>query len=81
MYDVVTTENVRSRVTVWVSRAGQDRVKAMAAGRSTDETTIKPAAVYREVLAAGLRALAADCAAGHRGPIRSGGCGHCGRTV
>lgn len=64
-----------------MSDAGRAVVEGMAAASSTEEVSVTPSDVYRTLLAEATRARAADCARAHRGPVRLGRCGHCGRTT
>ncbi len=61
--------------------AGHDRIVAMAAAQSDDFTTVRPVEVYRVLLAEAMTARGRACSPTHRGPIRAGTCGHCGRPT
>lgn len=66
---------------MWVSEAGHERVVAMAAASTTDAVEVTQSDVYRTLLAEAVTARGRDCASSHRGPVRSGMCGHCGRQA
>jgi hypothetical protein len=78
--DGVLPSRERRRVTVWIARAGHERVVAIAAAGSTGDITVTASDVLRTLLSEGLAAWARDCSMTHRGPISGGHCGHCGRA-
>ena len=61
--------------------AGHDRIVVMATALSDDFTTVRPVEVYRALLAEAVAARGRACSPSHRGPIRAGVCGHCGRPT
>lgn len=66
---------------MWVSESGHGRVVAMSVASTTDAVTVTQSDAYRTLLAEAVTARARDCTQTHRGPIRSGACGHCGRPA
>jgi hypothetical protein len=55
-----------------------DRVRAMAAARTTSDEDVPASRVVRELLSEALTARGRICAREHRGPVAGGVCGNCG---
>jgi hypothetical protein len=60
---------------------GHDRITVMASAQSDDFRRVKPVDVYRVLLAEAMAARGRSCSSAHRGPVRGGACGHCGRPA